>query len=110
LHTYKKGRAIIEIGEMNESLYILKEGSVQIMYNGKPFETWAPGDFFGEIPFVVGIPNLFQVIASAKSKVYHIPYRILEGIPIIHWRLFSLSEKWMTAFTSRLLHDITMDT
>ena len=46
--TFEAGQSIIEQGEMGELFYIVKEGQVDCLLNGKKVRTYNSGEYFGE--------------------------------------------------------------
>lgn len=50
--TYKPGDTIFEQGSPADKMYVVKEGEVDIIVNGKVVETAKPGYLFGEMALI----------------------------------------------------------
>jgi len=63
LERHPAGALIYNEGDPGHTMYILKEGLVEIRYHGNPVATLEPGDIFGEMALIEGHVR----IASAAS-------------------------------------------
>ena len=66
LRTFKAGETIFEVGATGDVMYGVIEGEVDMMVNGKLFETIVAGDVFGE-GALVQLPPLRASTAVAKT-------------------------------------------
>jgi hemerythrin len=82
------------------ALYLLQDGAVAIASAQAAVETLAPGDFFGEDRVLFGGKRWYAARATTDSRVYRIPPTVLEGIPIVHWKLFETFERRANALES----------
>jgi CRP/FNR family cyclic AMP-dependent transcriptional regulator len=64
---YEPGTTIVQSGAGGHGLYIIKEGNVSIIQNGKTVATMGPGQFFGEISVLDGGPRTADVRADAPT-------------------------------------------
>jgi CRP-like cAMP-binding protein len=63
------GRTVIREGERGRELYVLAEGQAKITKNGRRVSTMHPGDFFGEIALVTGVPRTTTVVAETPLRM-----------------------------------------
>jgi CRP-like cAMP-binding protein len=50
---FEAGETIMRYGETGDSMFILKEGSAEVLVGDKVVHTFAPGGYFGEIALVL---------------------------------------------------------
>ncbi len=67
--TFAAGETIFKAGERDEHMYAVKEGEVDIFFNGILLETIQAGDFFGEKSLVDREPHTTTAIAKVDSKI-----------------------------------------
>ncbi len=79
--------------DKTQDLYLLYEGELQLCKNARVIETIKPGGFAGEETILYNVPAVFDVSATKKSKVFHIPKEVLVDIPIVQWKLMETLEK-----------------
>lgn len=65
---FATGTTAIQENTKNESFYIVYEGAFEVRRSGKPVAILGPGEFFGEISLLQGIPTTADVVATAASK------------------------------------------
>lgn len=65
--TYQPGTTIVKAGAGGHGLYIIKEGEVSIIQDGKTVSSMGPGQFFGEISVLDGGPRTADVRAEAPT-------------------------------------------
>ncbi|OMJ88917.1 hypothetical protein SteCoe_9022 [Stentor coeruleus] len=63
---YEIGESIISQGEVGDKLYILKNGTVNIIKNNDIIRTLTTGSFFGERALIYNEPRSASVIASSQ--------------------------------------------
>lgn len=66
---YAAGEVIFKAGERDEHMYAVKEGEVEIFFNGIRLEVVTAGDFFGEKSLVDREPHTTTAIAKVDSKI-----------------------------------------
>ena len=81
---FGKDESIIMEGTDETSFYVLLTGSVRAMKNdvSLPFAEYGPGDSFGEISFLTGVPRTCDIIANKVSIAVKIDKKILEDLKI----------------------------
>jgi CRP-like cAMP-binding protein len=65
--SYGPGATIVKSGAGGHGLYIIKEGQVSIIQNGRTVATMGPGQFFGEISVLDGGLRTADVRADADT-------------------------------------------
>lgn len=65
--TYEPGQVIVKAGAGGHGLYIIREGNVSVVQNGKTVATMGPGQFFGEISVLDGGPRTADVRADGRT-------------------------------------------
>lgn len=65
--TYQPGTTIVKAGAGGHGLYIIKEGAVSIIQDGKTVASMGPGQFFGEVSVLDGGPRTADVRAEAPT-------------------------------------------
>ena len=74
-HTFKSGATIFGEGELGRSMYVLREGEVEVLRAnsaGKnvPIVRLGPGECFGEMTLVELQPRSATIVARRACKVY----------------------------------------
>ena len=70
---YDANTTLLKEGESDNTLYVLKEGSVEIRKNGvKISEVSNPGALFGEMSVLLDVPHTAQVVTLSESTIYTI--------------------------------------
>jgi CRP/FNR family transcriptional regulator, cyclic AMP receptor protein len=65
--TYQPGTTIVKAGAGGHGLYIIKEGQVSIIQDGKTVASMGPGQFFGEVSVLDGGPRTADVRAETPT-------------------------------------------
>jgi CRP-like cAMP-binding protein len=65
--TYQPGTTIVKAGAGGHGLYIIKEGEVSIIQDGRTVASMGPGQFFGEISVLDGGPRTADVRAESPT-------------------------------------------
>ena len=65
--SYAPGTDIVKTGAGGHGLYIIKQGRVSVIQNGKTVATMGPGQFFGEISVLDGGPRTADVRAETDT-------------------------------------------
>jgi MFS family permease len=69
-HEVKAGSAVITEGECGDRWYVVGEGSLQVTRDRVQLATLGPGDGFGEIALVRGVPRSATVTADTDGLLY----------------------------------------
>ena len=81
---FGKNESIIKQGTDDTFFYILLTGSARAIKNdvSLPFAEYGPGDSFGEISFLTGVPRSCDVITNEVSIALEIDKETLEDLKI----------------------------
>jgi CRP-like cAMP-binding protein/phosphoribosyl 1,2-cyclic phosphodiesterase len=61
--SFPAGHTIIEQGTVGDAFYIIINGVVSVMQNGRELKTYGAGDYFGETALVLGQPRVADCVA-----------------------------------------------
>jgi CRP-like cAMP-binding protein len=61
---FRPGEAIVEQGNLGETLFVLLEGQAKVVRDGKVRSRVVPGDFVGEVSVLDGGPRTASVVAE----------------------------------------------
>ena len=61
-------RVIARQGEIGTGFFVVIEGSVRVVRDGKDVATLKPGEFFGELSVLDGLPRVAQVVATEPTR------------------------------------------
>ena len=64
---YEPGATIVKTGAGGHGLYVIKEGNVSVVRDGKKVASMGPGQFFGEISVLDGGPRTADVRADTDT-------------------------------------------
>lgn len=67
-HEFPAGTVVVREGETGELFYLIVAGSAAVSVRGKPRPPLAPGDCFGEIALLRGIPRTATVLADQPLR------------------------------------------
>lgn len=70
--TFKSGQMILREGDVSNSIFIIKEGEVEIKSKEKTVRVIKKGDFFGEISWLLNTFRTKSVYSKGKCIVYTI--------------------------------------
>jgi len=99
---FDEEQVIFEDGDPGDVMYVILEGKVNIMHDGKIIDTLEEGQIFGEMALIDDSPRSAEAIAATKSKIVpvdkkrftsaiqHNPYFALQVMSIMADRLRSL--------------------
>ena len=65
--TFRQDEIIIRQGDTAEAFYIVERGNVSVIKDGKVVAELAPGQYFGEIGLLHGVPRTATVTAKSPS-------------------------------------------
>ena len=72
---FPAGATIFNEGEPGKTMYIIKEGQVELRVHGKVVETLGPEEFFGEMALVENEPRSATAIALTDVRLSPITER-----------------------------------
>ncbi|HEV8546587.1 MAG TPA: cyclic nucleotide-binding domain-containing protein [Candidatus Limnocylindrales bacterium] len=61
-------RVIARQGEIGTGFFVVVEGSVRVIRGGEEVAVLRPGDFFGELSVLDGLPRIAQVVAIEPTR------------------------------------------
>jgi signal transduction histidine kinase len=84
-HVYPPGVRLCNEGEMEETFYVLEDGTVEVFVQISPEETLlitelGPGDCFGEMGLVANQPRSATVRTTSECRVLEIDKQTLESV------------------------------
>ena len=83
----KEGRVLTKEGAQGREFMIISEGSATVSRGGREIARLGPGDFFGELSLVAGIPRTATVTADTEMVVNALNRRefaaMLDGSPVL---------------------------
>ena len=97
--TFSAGQTIFNEGDSGESMYVVLEGVVDILKQGKVINSITPGSVFGEMALIDRQPRSASAVARENSKiatidagrfmilVQHNPFFALEMMQLLTQRL-----------------------
>ena len=85
--TFEEGKLIVKEGESADCIYIVKEGEVNIVHDGKVVRTLKRGENFGERSILVQSLRTMDVVAKTNCVCYSISKVTLQNM---------LGEKYIT--------------
>ena len=65
----REGRDLTVQGTVGREFMIIAEGEASVRRNGRLIATLGPGDFFGELAVIAGVPRTATVTAESKMVV-----------------------------------------
>ncbi|MCQ2819547.1 MAG: cyclic nucleotide-binding domain-containing protein, partial [archaeon] len=84
--SFEKGQFIVHKGEIGNCLYIVKEGEVSCVLDGKIIRTLKKGDNFGERSILVDSPRSLDVIAATNCICYSVSSTTLKTMLGVNFR------------------------
>ncbi len=85
--TFKEGDRVLRQGLKGSNFYIILEGVAGIHVDGVERSTLRPGEYFGEISALLGIPPVADIVAHERLRCLVLPAPDLEGFLVGHPRL-----------------------
>jgi len=55
-------------GEIGTGFFVIVEGQVRVVRDGEELARLGPGDFFGEMSVIDGLPRVAQVVTTSDSR------------------------------------------
>jgi len=85
--TFQKGDRVLRQGLTGSNFYVILEGAAAIRVDGVDRSTLRPGDFFGEISCLLGVPPVADIVAHSELRCLVLPGQELETFLISHPRV-----------------------
>jgi CRP/FNR family cyclic AMP-dependent transcriptional regulator len=104
-HNVAAGEIVIEQGTTTGRLFILIEGKVEIVKDGKTVATSSqPGDIFGDISALLGLPHTtsVQAVSDSKFNIVTEARSFLEQNPLVCVHLCELLARRLVSATEYL--------
>jgi CRP-like cAMP-binding protein len=65
---FPAGHVIARQGEIGTGFFVIVEGDVRVVRDGAELARLGPGDFFGEMSVIDGLPRVAQVVATTDTR------------------------------------------
>jgi CRP-like cAMP-binding protein len=65
---FPAGHVIARQGEIGTGFFVVVEGRVRVIRNGRKLAELGPGDFFGELSVLDGLPRNAQVVTTSPVR------------------------------------------
>lgn len=101
---YTAGEAIFKAGEQGDEMFIVREGIVDIVYNGKVINSMEAGDVFGEMAVIDHSPRSADAIARTDVVVVPVNEQRFDTMVQI---TPNFARKMMLLLTERLRQRLT---
>jgi CRP-like cAMP-binding protein len=90
-HRYEPGTTIVRQGGRTATLFVVLEGEVKIVRDGRTISRRRPGEFFGEISLIDGRPRAASVVAETPIRCLVLEQAALKTLamtdPRVAWAL-----------------------
>jgi CRP-like cAMP-binding protein len=90
-YTYPYGTTIVAEGALNEQLYVILEGNVKVRRGGRTIARMGPGEFFGEIAVIDGLPRTASVISDGPVRCLVLLrkefFQVIKAAPQVAWKV-----------------------
>ena len=84
---FKEGDRVLRQGFTGSGFYVILDGSAAIRVDGVDRATLRPGDFFGEISCLLGVPPVSDIVAQRELRCLVLPASELEGFLVANPRV-----------------------
>jgi CRP-like cAMP-binding protein len=71
-------------GEIGTGLFVVIEGAVRVVRDGQELARLGPGDFFGEMSVIDGLPRVAQVVTTEPTRCLALASWEFERIVLDH--------------------------
>ena len=65
---FPSDHVIARQGEIGTGLFVIEEGEVRVIRDGADIARLGPGEFFGEMSVIDGLPRTAQVVAATATR------------------------------------------
>ena len=86
-------RGEIALHDSELSLFLLAEGEISLLSDETLIEVISPGDYWGEISVVEGVPSGYQALALRDSVYFAIPADSLKELPSVYVKLLEVFDR-----------------
>jgi CRP/FNR family cyclic AMP-dependent transcriptional regulator len=77
---FTDGHVIARQGDVGTGFFIISAGGARVVRDGRTIATLGPGDFFGELSVLDGLPRVAQVLAQGETTCLALATWDLEAI------------------------------
>lgn len=77
---FTDGHVIARQGEVGTGFFLIAAGGAKVVRDGETIATLGPGDFFGELSVLDGLPRIAQVLAQGETTCLALATWDLEAI------------------------------
>ena len=84
---FQAGEKVLRQGLTGSNFYVILEGTAAIRVDDKDRATLRPGDYFGEISTLLGVPPTADIIAHDRLRCLVLPGSELQGFLVGHPRV-----------------------
>jgi CRP/FNR family transcriptional regulator, cyclic AMP receptor protein len=88
---FRSGYDIVTQGDPSARLYIIVDGTADVLVHGTKVRTIGPGDYFGEMAVIDGQPRTATVTATSPVSVLSLAHfnvkRLLRTLPDIGFKM-----------------------
>ena len=84
---FQPGERVLRQGMTGSNFYVILDGSATIRVDGVDRSSLRPGDFFGEISSLLGVPPVADIVAHDRLRCLVLPGAELEGFLVGHPRV-----------------------
>jgi CRP-like cAMP-binding protein len=93
---FMEGSRVVREGDIGDTFYVILEGQANVLSaSGRVVNRLRPGDFFGEISLLDGVPRTATVVADTPLKMLALPRKaflhVIELEPAVGVALLSHS-------------------
>jgi len=104
---YQAGEIIYEVGDADDHMYAVRQGAVNILFNGEVMETIEPCGYFGEKSLIDDTPH--TTTAVAKTNCVIVPVNEDRFLYLVHETpMFALSMMRTMAARTRRIAEMAM--
>src|SRR5215472_2138800 len=84
---FQPGERVLRQGLTGSNFYVILEGTASIRVDGVDRSNLRPGDFFGEISTLLGVPPTADIVAHDRLRCLVLPGAELETFLVRHPRV-----------------------
>ncbi|MBE0634994.1 cyclic nucleotide-binding domain-containing protein [Candidatus Bipolaricaulota bacterium] len=82
--TVPAGEKVVEEGQGGVGFYLILEGKVDVIKDGKKLAEFEAGNFFGELGVIDGKPRTADVVATAATKCWILSQWAMKSVIASH--------------------------